>query len=844
LEGSSVSHLDTDNVNYSDRTHLMVHAFGQGTVTRDLHPIEVAMLEDLGYDMTIETDPGNPGYSVVAGGSTVNESGTQVSFSVQLDEQPSSNVQIVVSSSDTTELIVSPVAITFTPSNWNTPQTVTATGVEDGLVDGDQVSSVIFAINDAVSDDAFDSLPNQSFPVTTVDENVPGLQLTVDGGTTVSEFGTSTAIDVQLTSPPDQDVVIEVTNPAPDEVALNRSRLTFTAANWNVPQTVTVTGVNDGIVDGDQTTLLSFAVLPSVSDPLYVGVDAETVSIVTTDAVANGDQGFVVTNNGSGTVSEDGTEYEFFVELDSAPASPVVITVTPSDPTEVTLSRFSLIFTAANWNVPQGVTVRGVDDGLFDGDQLSEITLAVDADNSDPAFWSSPTQTLSVVTEDNENAAVVVTAPPTAQITEQTSTNFQVQLGGSPEAPVVIRLTANDGGQSISLSQNQLVFTSDNWNVPRVVTLAGVEDGVVDGDQQVMITVAVDTALSDPGFAVVPDQQFSIEVLDVDEVTPPELDFGDAGGTFPTRLEDDGARHVAEGPTLGSSRDTEANSDGAAGVGDDLSQLDDEDGVIAPTVYLGRTSFDLSILAGNVGSSAFLDAWIDFDGDGSWQASEQIMASVLLQEGENVFSIVVPEGLSPGSRMARFRISSTGGLTTTGWAANGEVEDHAIVFANSDWHNVDRPLDVNGNDGAIPTPLDALAIVNELTNHVYSDPVTFELPPDAAPPLFLDVDNNGLVNPLDALLVISGLPSLGGSLAVALPGVSLLPLEARAVVEHASLELPVPGGLESPPLSLPRPLDRVPPPSPIPSIAEAHEKTAASIDRCFADVDWHESLGG
>ena len=39
-------------------------------------------------------------------------------------------------SGDATEGTVTPAAVTFTPDNWNAPQTVTVTGVDDQEADG------------------------------------------------------------------------------------------------------------------------------------------------------------------------------------------------------------------------------------------------------------------------------------------------------------------------------------------------------------------------------------------------------------------------------------------------------------------------------------------------------------------------------------------------------------------------------------------------------------------------------------------------------------------------------------------------------------------------------------
>ena len=53
-----------------------------------------------------------------------------------LNTQPTADVTIALSSSDTTEGTVGPASLTFTTANWNVAQTVTVTGVDDAVVDG------------------------------------------------------------------------------------------------------------------------------------------------------------------------------------------------------------------------------------------------------------------------------------------------------------------------------------------------------------------------------------------------------------------------------------------------------------------------------------------------------------------------------------------------------------------------------------------------------------------------------------------------------------------------------------------------------------------------------------
>lgn len=76
-------------------------------------------------------------------GLVTTEAGGTASFSVSLATQPFANVSFALSSSDTTEGVINVNTLTFTPTNWNVPQTVTITGVPDGIPDGDVFYSIL-----------------------------------------------------------------------------------------------------------------------------------------------------------------------------------------------------------------------------------------------------------------------------------------------------------------------------------------------------------------------------------------------------------------------------------------------------------------------------------------------------------------------------------------------------------------------------------------------------------------------------------------------------------------------------------------------------------------------------
>ena len=173
------------------------------------------------------------------------------------------------------------------------------------------------------------------------------------------------------------------------------------------------------------------------------------------------------------------------------------------------------------------------------------------------------------------------------------------------------------------------------------------------------------------------------------------LDYGDApdgldgtSGSYPTLFENDGARHVAEGPTLGSLRDTEVDGlPSSDAFGDDNDGEADEDGVVLQ-VFLACQTVNVSVTASE---GALLDAWIDWNQDGDWlEDGEQIFTDEVLSAGPNELAVVVPCDVPTGAdAFARFRISTAGALAPFGLALDGEVEDYrGEVFA---WDLGDAP---------------------------------------------------------------------------------------------------------------------------------------------------------
>ncbi|MDP6160799.1 MAG: delta-60 repeat domain-containing protein, partial [Acidimicrobiales bacterium] len=329
------------------------------------------------------TQVGTPGFTVSETSRTVSETGSTQTFTVVLTGQPSSNVVIDVASNDTGEATVSASSLTFANSNWDTPQTITVTGIPDFLDDGDQTSTVTLSVNDGSSDDDYDSLANKTVSVTTTDIDLaPAFTTAITAGNTCStgcatiglaEGGNTGTISVVLGTAPAGNVVFDVTASDTTEATVSTATLTFTNSNWDTPQVITVSSVDDDLDDARQNWTVTVAVNDAASHDAWDSLGDQVTNGKTTD---DDTAGFTLSGT-TASVSETGTTDTFTVVLDSEPTGNVVFGISSADTGETTVSAAALTFTTSNWDTPQTITVTGIDDTATDGNQTTTVTVTV-----------------------------------------------------------------------------------------------------------------------------------------------------------------------------------------------------------------------------------------------------------------------------------------------------------------------------------------------------------------------------------------------------------------------------------------------------------------------------------
>lgn len=163
-------------------------------------------------------------------------------------------------------------------------------------------------------------------------------------------------------------------------------------------------------------------------------------------------------------------------------------------------------------------------------------------------------------------------------------------------------------------------------------------------------------------------------------IAAPTTDFGDLSAYG------DASNGVSNSLRLGALVDAEfAATRNADATGDDITGSDDEDGVNLPSITAGQTASVPVTVTNGTGSTAFLNAWIDFNNNGSFgDAGEQVVINTgviagLTNSVINV-SVPVPATATTGTNVGvRFRLTSTSSPGATGNGGGiGEVEDYVI----------------------------------------------------------------------------------------------------------------------------------------------------------------------
>jgi len=407
-----------------------------------------------------------------------------------MSRDPESDTYYVVENHTPDVCNIEPMHIDVDRDDWDDTQHLTVSGIPNGIVTGELECRFTVTLYDKDGK----VVASEDGVVIVEDEDSPGLHA-IGSSKYTSEDGTSVTFDVSLyTQPSDTVTVIIKSSDITEGVLVDADGnpveelvLIFTPDNWNVPQTITVQGVPDGIVDGDKDYHINFEVVSD--DENYNGYKT-TRPLVNIDIDKPGL--WVEGDITSIIVSESGTSVDLPIFLTAEPACDVTVHIVSSNTAEAAVSPSTLTFGPGNWNVTQIATVTGVPDDIDDGDQLFTITISA----SGCFYDSAEHYIVHGINENIDTAGIVVTKESDIIIVSEDGLTSVVELvlTSKPTAPVTITFTVDDTNVAtthdvgpISVVIYELTFTPDNWDVPQVFVVHGVDNDIVDGHRPFVI---------------------------------------------------------------------------------------------------------------------------------------------------------------------------------------------------------------------------------------------------------------------------------------------------------------------------------------------------------------------
>ncbi|BAY79401.1 Na-Ca exchanger/integrin-beta4 (plasmid) [Nostoc linckia NIES-25] len=222
-------------------------------------------------------------------------------FTVKLSNPSSDIITVDYNTSNNTAIAgvdYTPVIGTVTFNPGITTQTITVPILDNFVAE----SSESFFVN--LTNPTNATISDNQANGNIADNDTAGFTISATNGLVTTEAGGTANFSIQLTSQPTADVTFNLSSSKVSEGTVSVSSVTFTAANWNTPQTVTVTGVDDGVADDN----IAYQIITSAavsSDAKYNNLNPSDIDVVN---IQNGNQvNSIITGSSKADTSLQGT---------------------------------------------------------------------------------------------------------------------------------------------------------------------------------------------------------------------------------------------------------------------------------------------------------------------------------------------------------------------------------------------------------------------------------------------------------------------------------------------------------------------------------------------------------
>lgn len=456
------------------------------------------------------------------GSTAVSEDGATDSYTVQLNSKPTASVTVQVAPD--AQLTTDVAQLVFTPDNWDTPQTVTVSAVDDNADESAPGETHPGTIQHTLSsaDANYDGLSAPAVLVEITDNDSATIAVSATA-LQVSEAGDTAVYSITLKTQPNAAVTVNINTD--DQVTTSNTQVTFQTSNWQTPKVITVSAVDDALIESGPGESHFGVISHSATsgDPTYDGATAPNVQV----AILDNDAAGLLFSTGNLNLTEGATggaaQDLYTLALTAQPTQPVTVSLT-TDAQVIVVGPTALRFDPLTWSQPQTVTVQAVDDVLVEGPHTGTITHTLVSSDTLFSGVVTPTQLANIA--DNDSASVSIT-PGTVSVGEGpagigTTAVYSVVLTTPPSAAVAVTASADAQTRVNDAASAQLTFDATNWNVVQTVIVSAVDDTQIEGPHNGTLTHAV--ASADGAYDGLSAPNVAVRISDDDATSDPDGD--------------------------------------------------------------------------------------------------------------------------------------------------------------------------------------------------------------------------------------------------------------------------------------------------------------------------------
>lgn len=306
------------------------------------------------------------------------------------------------------------------------------------------------------------------------------------------EGAESSSYTLVLTAPPTGGVTINLNHSG--QVSLNSSTLEFNDENWNIPKTVTVTAVDDSLVEGNHWTTITYTV--ESSDPAYNNLTVDPLTVYLTDNDLSYSWAEVEL---SAVEGQTGTqEIELTIHRTGAITSEVSMVEVELGGTAAEGDDYTTSLGSGLVNFPAGVASQTVTVEVI-GDTLDELNETVVFTLTNPtasgtAEIGEGVATLTILDDDGE--PLVSFSEAAVEVVESVEeVVITVILSNSYSDTITVHVGSSDGSATAGEDYTPIsqTLTFDPGTTSLTVTVAITDEGAVEPTETFSLTLASPT---------------------------------------------------------------------------------------------------------------------------------------------------------------------------------------------------------------------------------------------------------------------------------------------------------------------------------------------------------------